>query len=285
MRSPELPALLWRDWQPAWGLDVLAAGWSLLYLDFARRVRGWPRRRTGAFLAGVGCVVIALQSGIGAFDDQVLSDHMVQHLILLELAPLLLLAGRPGTLLVRRTPRHRRAALARGLMRLRPLTHPLVCLAVFSLVVGFTHLAFFYDATLSSPVLHEFEHGLYLVAGVFMWWPILDGDPVPGRRLSGLGRLVYVIAAMLPMTVIGAYMDRHAALIYAPYGPPAHALGISALLDQQQAGVIMWVLGTTLMVAAGLWQAMAAMSAEERRLQVGERASIKAAVADRGHER
>jgi putative copper resistance protein D len=218
-------------------------------------------------------VLIAVQSGIGAYDDQLLSDHMLQHLLLLELAPLLLLAGRPGILLLRAAPRQRRPALARRLMALRPLTHPLLCLGAFTVVVLVSHLAFFYDATLRSPALHEFEHGLYLLAGLLIWWPLLDGDPVPGYRLSGLGRLGYLIAAMVPMTLIGAYLDRHASLVYAPYAAPAHALGVSPLLDQQQAGVIMWVLGTVIMVAAGLWQAMAAMAAEERRLQVAERAA------------
>jgi cytochrome c oxidase assembly factor CtaG len=115
-----------------------------------------------------------------------------------------------------------------------------------------------------------------------MWWPILDGNPVPGRRLDGLGRLVYLIAAMLPMTLLGAYLDRQPSLVYPPYGPPAHNLGVSAVVDQQQAGAIMWVLGSTLMVLGGLWQAMSALVTEERRMQVRERHLPKPALADRG---
>jgi putative copper resistance protein D len=282
MIAPELPALLWRDWAPSWGLDAQAAGASLLYLLAARRVRGrWPLRRTVAFMAGVGTVVIALQSGVGALDDEILSDHMVQHLLLLELAPLLLWAGRPGLLALRSVPRRHRPGLARTLIRLRPVTHPVLCLAVFGVVVGVTHLAFFYDATLSDPALHYAEHVLYLGAGLLLWWPILDSDPVPGRRLGGLGRLAYVIAAMVPMTIIGAYLDRHTTLVYAPYGPAGHGLGISPLLDQQQAGAIMWVLGTVLMVLAGLWQSMAAMTAEEHRLQVAERSAAARSLIER----
>jgi cytochrome c oxidase assembly factor CtaG len=265
---------LWHHWEPAWALDALFALAALLYLQASRRTRGrWPLRRTFAFLAGVACIVVALQSGIDAYDTRLLSDHMVQHLLLLELAPLLILAGRPGILLLRSAPRGSRQTIAHRFTQLRPLTRPVFCLALFYLVVGLTHVPAFYDATLRHPALHELEHALYVTAGLFMWWPIVDGNPVPGRRLDGLGRLVYVIAAMLPMTLLGAYLDRAPSLVYAPYGSPARALGISAVVDQQQAGAIMWVLGSTLMVAAGLWLAMTALLAEERRLQVAERGS------------
>jgi putative membrane protein len=283
---PGLPTLLWRDWQPAWGVDVTAALAASLYVVAGRRVRApWPKRRTAAFIGGIACVVVALQSGLAAFDDQLLSDHMIQHLLLLELAPLLLLAGRPGILLLRGAPRSARPAIVRRLDRLRPLTHPFSCLLIFSGVVLLTHLPWFYDATLRQSGLHELEHGLYLTAGLFMWWPVIDGDPLPRRRLDGFGRLAYVIAAMLPMALLGAYLGRHLTLVYAAYGPPAHSLGISAVIDQQQAGAIMWVVGSTVMVLAGLWLAMAAMIDEERRLQVRERRLGDPAVADPGPTR
>ncbi len=285
MTVPDVPALLWRDWQPNWSVDVIAVVAGLAYLIAARRVRGWPSWRTASFVAGVGCVVVALQSGIDAFGDRMLSDHMIQHLLLLELAPLLLLGGRPAILTLRAAPRAHRPKIARRLMRLSPLTRPLSCLAIFSAVVLATHLPGFYDATLSDATLHELEHSLYLGAGLLLWWPMLDGDPVVSHRVGGLGRLVYVIAAMVPMTLIGAYLYRDPTVLYHPYAAAARTLGISAVGDQQRAGATMWVLGSSLMVAAGLWQVMAALVAEERRLQVSERAAAKAALGDQGHRR
>ena len=284
MNPPDLWTLAWHAWQPVWGLDVVATFSAAAYLLGARQVaRGWPARYTLSFLAGVGCVLVAVQSGIGTYDDQLLSDHMIQHLILLELAPLLLLAGRPGMLLLRATAPPRRPRLARRLMKLRPLTHPLSCLAIFYVIVLGTHVPGFYDATLRHPVLHDLEHLLYLTAGVLMWWPMLDADPLPHARLNGLGRLVYVIAAMLPMTAIGAYLNRATTLGYSGYALPARSFGISAITNQQQAGAIMWVLGSTLMVGAGIWQAMAALSAEERRHQTREQraADDLAAISER----
>jgi cytochrome c oxidase assembly factor CtaG len=282
MTSGQIPTLLWRDWQLAAGPDVAAGLVAALYLAAARRIRrGWPWLRTLSFLAGVGCILVAIQSGIDAYDDSLLSDHMVQHLLLLELAPLLLLAGRPLTLALRVTAPARRPAIARRVRSLRPLTHPLGCLVVVWAVVAGTHLPGFYDATLRHPLLHDGEHALYIAAGLLMWWPLLDEDPLPSHRLDGLVRLIYLTVAMLPMTVLGAWLDRDPSLLYAPYAAPARALGISAVADQQQAGAIMWVLGSSLMVVCGIWQAMAAMIAEERRLQRREQRAAPVLADDR----
>jgi putative membrane protein len=286
MSAPALPTLLWSQWEATWSIDVEATLAAGLYLTAVRRARApWPRRRTASFIAGIAIIVIALQSGIGAEDDRLLSDHMIQHLLLLEAAPLLLLAGRPGLLALRAAPHASRRRLAAAFAALRPVTHPAVCLLGFTAVVAGTHVPAFYDATLRHPALHDLEHALYLAAGALMWWPVLDADPLPRRRLNGLARLAYMIAAMIPMSVLGAYLSRDLSLVYTAYGPPARAMGISAVIDQQLGGTIMWVLGSTLMVAAGLWQAMAAMIAEERRMQVRERRLEDLVVLDTGVER
>jgi putative membrane protein len=272
MSAPSLPTLLWTHWAPSTSVEAGVACAAGLYLLGVHRTRSrWPPRRTAAFLGGLGIIVLALVSGIGAEDDTLLSDHMVQHLLLLEVAPLLLLAGHPGLLALRAAPVASRRSLAGAFERLRPLTHPGVCLGVFTVVVLGTHVPAFYDATLRHVWLHELEHGLYLAAGTLMWWPVLDADPLPRRRLNGLGRLAYIILAMIPMTVVGAYLSRDVHLAYAPYAAPAQTLGISAIVDQQLGGMIMWVLGSMVMILAGLWLAMAAMVDEERRLQVRER--------------
>jgi cytochrome c oxidase assembly factor CtaG len=221
-------------------------------------------------MAGVACVLVASESGIGSFDGRMLSAHMVQHMALLLVAPLLLLGGRPVILALRALPRGHRLGLVRAVSRVRRVTSPLVCLAAFSLVVVATHLPAFYDATLRHPALHDAEHLLYVAAGLLLWWPLLDGDPVPAHRLGGLGRLVYMLAAMPAMALVGAYLNRHASLVYPAYGAPARTLGVSGVADQQQAGAIMWVAGSMVMAAVGLWASVAALIAEERRQQARE---------------
>ncbi len=268
MNRPSLLGLLSGHWQLDWALSVQAAVFACVYLWGVHRCRRrWPVRRTCSFVVGIAVVVVALESGLDTFDDRLLSVHMVQHLLLLMVAPLLLLGGRPALLALRALPAPERRTLAAALHRTRRFTGPLWCLAAFTVVVLITHVPSFYDATLRHPAWHDAEHFSYLIAGSLMWWPLLDGDPSPARRLGGFGRLLYLLAAMLPMVLIGAYLNRHPTLVYPAYGPPAHALGVSAVIDQQQAGAIMWVLGSTIMVAVGLWSAVAAMVAEEHRQQ------------------
>jgi putative membrane protein len=270
--APGLPALLVTDWQLSPLPIATAAAVCAGYLAAARRpAAGWPRRRTAAFLAGLTVALVAANSGLERFDDRLLSAHMAQHMLLLLVAPLLVLIGRPLELVLRAVPARSRPALARALRRVGRGTGPPTCVVAFAVVVGLTHLPGFYAATLTHPALHDAEHALYLAAGALMWWPILDGDPVPRRRLDGLGRLLYLIVAMVPMTVLGAYLNRHPTLAYPAYGPPARVLGVSAVADQQHAGALMWVLGDVFMVAAGLWAAMHALVAEERRAQARER--------------
>ena len=266
MSPPSLPSLLGSPWTLSPSVTMPAAAAAVLYLVCVRRVGGaWPARRTVSFLAGIASVVVALESGIDAYDDQLLSIHMWQHMLLLLVAPLGLLGGRPSILALRALPPARRRGVARAVARTRWLTSPAPALVLFAAVVILTHLPAFYDAALRHAAVHDLEHVLYLVAGLLVWSPLLDADPAPARRLDGLGRLAYLIVAMMPMALVGAYLNRHATLYYPAYGPPARALGTSALNDQSQAGAIMWVVGNVIMVAVGLWTAVAAMVAEERR--------------------
>jgi cytochrome c oxidase assembly factor CtaG len=152
------------------------------------------------------------------------------------------------------------------LARVRLLRSAALCLVLFSVGVIAVHLPAFFDAAVRHTALHYLEHGLLVALGLVLWWPLIGGDPVPRHRLGGLGRVFYLIASMPAMALIGAYLNRAPAVVYGVYARPAHALGISAVADQQQAGALMWVGGSTFMIAVGLWLAMGAMVAEERRL-------------------
>src|SRR2546421_562256 len=196
MTAPSIPQLLVGHWRLDWALNAQAALYAALYLWGTRRARRWPARRTVSFLAGIGCVVVALESGVDSFDDRLLSVHMVQHTLLLLVAPLLLLGGHPVLLALRALPTDPRRRLVRILRWSRRLTGPLQCLGVFSVVVLVTHLPAFYDATLRQPALHDAEHLAYLLAGALMWWPLVGVDPAPAHRLGGVGRPLCLLAAM-----------------------------------------------------------------------------------------
>lgn len=271
--APSMLSLLLGHWELDWGIDAAASLYLALYLWGLARVRGrWPLRRTLCFAAGVLTVLLALQSGIDRYDDRLLSVHMVQHMLLLMLAPALVLLGQPVRLALKALPSPHRASLAQLLERSRTLTRPASCLAIFTVVLVGAHLSAFYDATLRHPLLHDCEHAAFLLAGLLLWWPLLGDDPLVRRRLGGIGRILYMLAAMPPMAVIGAYLDRTTKLVYEPYAAPAHALGVNALVNQQQAGAIMWVSGGCLLAAGGIYAAMSAMADEERRLRKREAA-------------
>jgi cytochrome c oxidase assembly factor CtaG len=271
MSAPSSLQLLIGHWQLSPALTGEAALAATVYLGAARRVvGGWPVWRTVAFLAGIACLLVALESGLDAYDDRLLSAHMVQHLLLLELAPALLLCGRPVGLALRTLAPPRRRWLGRGLVRLRAFTKPWVCVAAFSTVVLVAHAPVIFDAAVQHPLLHVGEHVCFLAAGLLLWWPLL-GEERGHRRLGGLAQFVYVIVAMLPMTVIGAYLDRDPTVFYPAYRTATVGLRASPVIDQQQAGAIMWVAGTTMMIVVGLWSSLYAMVAAERRQQRRER--------------
>ena len=129
-------------------------------------------------MTGVAIVLVALQSGLDAYDDRLLSAHMLQHVLLLMVAPPLLLLGSPVLLGLRALPPEQRPALAAVLASARKLTRPAVCLAVFAAVIVGFHLPTLFDAAVRHPLVHAFEHAAFLTAGLLLWWPLTSGDPV-----------------------------------------------------------------------------------------------------------
>ena len=267
MSAPAIPDLLVSHWQFVPLLDAEAAVVALAYLFGTTRVRGhWPVRRTVAFLAGIACILLALQSGLDAYDDQLLTVHMVQHLLLLLPAPLLLLLGRPVVLLLRVLRGGARAKLGRALTRTRGLAHPIVCVVVFYAVVIGTHVPAFFDAALRHPAVHFLMHALFLAGGLLFLWPLV-GENVTARRMGGVASLAYVIAAMPSCALVGGYLNRLPYVEYAPYGPAAHALGVNPVANEQYAGALMWVGAHVFMATLALSAMLAGLLAEERRQQ------------------
>lgn len=266
-----LGRLLVSHWQSAWALDATTVACALAYLAAVARQGRWPARRSACFLAGLGVLVVALQSGIGAYDDRLLSAHMLQHMLLALVAPLLLAQGRPELLALRSLSGARRRRLARALATAGRLASAPAALALFSSTIVLVHLPAVYELAIATPPLHDVEHLLFVAVGLVFWMPLLDAPPLGSGRLGGLGRIVYLLAAMPAMALVGAYLNRAAAPVYRSYVSPARVLGVSPVVDQQQAGAIMWVGASSFLIAVGLWAVMASMAAEERRQQARER--------------
>jgi putative copper resistance protein D len=259
----------WID--PVLSLTLVACGATYLYgvrrsTRAVRRHRRWPRRRTTAFLAGLAAIALALESGLDGYAEQLLSIHMLQHLVLLLVAPPLLLAGAPITLALRALAPGPRQALAGALggRTIGLLLHPAVGLAALGGVMLATHLTPLFELALTDPPVHVAEHMLYLASGLVFWSVLIAPGP-HARLLDGLGEVVYLLVGTPLMGVIGVILETDGAARYSAYLAPADRLGISALADQRLAGAVMWVAGTTVMGLIALTVAWRSIVAEERR--------------------
>src|SRR3712207_2709358 len=166
-------------------LSVWMAG--LYLLGVARlRARGdrWPLGRTLSFVVlGTGSFLLATSSGLASYDTTLLSAHMVQHMVLSLLVPLALALGAPVTLALRTVPPAPRRWLLAVLHSpvVRILSVPPLTFALFVLSPWALYLTPWYDATLTSPYLHEALHLHVVLVGALFLWPIVGVDPVPGR--------------------------------------------------------------------------------------------------------
>jgi cytochrome c oxidase assembly factor CtaG len=264
--QPTLTRLL-GSWSLAPGLLATLVVAALLYLLGVRRLRrGWPAWRTCSFLAGLAALALALMSGVDRYADELLSLHMVQHLLLAVVAPVLLLCAAPLRLALGSSPPGARAVLA-GVLSSRParaLTHPAVGLLAFAGVMLATHLTGLFELALEDPALHAFEHSAYFWSGVLLLAPLIAADPL-AHPPGALARFSWLMAAMTVMAVPGALLTFAANVRYPFYLAPARALGRSPLADEHLAGVVMWIGGGAAIFAIALAVAMSAMLAEERR--------------------
>jgi cytochrome c oxidase assembly factor CtaG len=251
--------LVWSAW--AWnpvitgGIAALAAG----YLVAVTRVRrhhpngSWPVVRTASFLLGLAGIALATESAIAVYDDELLSAHMIQHLLLIMAAPPLLIYGRPLTVVLHAwgNPVH---AGVRRVLRARWVTaisHPAFAAPLLAAVVVGTHLTPFMTVALEHPLVHDCEHVLYLAAGYLFFLSVIASEPVR-PRLSAGARYLLVLAVMPIDGVVGLIwmLDPH--VLFAAYAHPDRTWGPSPLADQHLAGAIMFMGGDSLMIALGI---------------------------------
>ena len=263
----DAPSLLtsWR-FEPLQLLPTL-----LVAVLYARRVRTLHRRGTPVerwrpwlFGLGIGLVLLALASPIDAFgEEEFLSFHMLQHVILGDLAPLALVAGLNGPIL--------RPVLAlRPVNALRFLAHPLVALPLWTLDLYVWHLPFLYQAALHHDSIHALEHLMFFTCGGLMWAPVLEVLPAPEWFGTGW-KLGYIVAVRLIETVLGNVFIWSGKVFY-PYYEHAHPRwGISALHDQGLAGAVMMLEGSIVTIAALAWLFLRLASEGELRQQLLER--------------
>lgn len=205
-----------------------------------RRGRRWPAARTACFLAGLLVLAVDLYSGIGTEADGRLSVHMLEHMIIWLVVAPLLAAAAPVRLAFYALGRGGRRRLSRWLhsRAVSVVTSPAGSVSVFSAVLLVAALPAVYGLTLSNDYVHALEHGLFLVVSVLVWAPVIGVDPLPHRQ-TPRGQLVCMLACMLPMGLIAAWLSSANSPVYEHYV----TLGSSVMRDQHAAGLIMWIGG------------------------------------------
>lgn len=242
------------QWQFAPVVTAGAALLVVLYVIGMVRVRHrhpthpWPLPRALAFFGGLGSVVIATQSSIGAYDDVLFSVHMIQHLILIMVAPALLVAGRPVMLLLHasRNPLH---SWTKRLIRSRvmsALTCPPVAAVIYGGVIVGTHLTGFMNVTLQHEQVHNLEHVLYLVSGYLYFLPLLGSEPIRWK-MSFPSRFLLLALSMPIDTFVGVVLLQTNHELFSAYTLDPRDWGPSLLGDLHLGGAIMWVGGDAVM--------------------------------------
>ncbi|HEX2112209.1 MAG TPA: cytochrome c oxidase assembly protein [Gaiellaceae bacterium] len=214
------------SWHPAWGELTLLTGLGALYALAAGRFRP-SRARVVTFAAGLVLAAAVLVTPVATLAlHYLLSAHLFQNVALAEWVPALLVLGLSAPMA---------SALARyGFVR--ALTHPLAALALWVAAYAVWHVPAVYDAALRSAPLLHLEHACYLGAGLLLWWPVFHDSP---HELPSGRRAAYVFAAFLLASPVGLLLALVPEPIYSFYEEAPRLWNLSALTDQQIAGVIM----------------------------------------------
>ena len=211
------------------------------------RGRGGDRGRAAAFYGGIATIVLALDTPIDAYADRLFVIHMVQHVLLLTVAPPLLVLGQAWPRLWRPFPVAVKRAAARVFVVGAPLTLPPVALLLLAANLAMWHVPALYDATLRNNLVHQLEHLTFVVTGLLFWAPMLGAPPLRAR-LDGAYRCLYLVLAIVPGWILAIVLAFARTPLYS-YARP----GLAPLSDQQLAAGVMWVPGSLVYLVAACW--------------------------------
>jgi cytochrome c oxidase assembly factor CtaG len=256
------------------GIAAATAGYlvAVRLVNRAHPMTPVPRRRVAAWLSGVTILAIALVSAVDVYATELLSVHMVQHLLLTMVAPPILALGAPITLLLRVSePEFRRSILLPILHSrlVQAISWPPVGWIVFAVVMWVTHFSPLFDAALEQPLLHTLEHLLYLAAGLLFWWPVIGVDPSLWR-LTGALRMAYLVGQMPLNAAVGLAIYFAPTVLYAHYATSDRIWGPDPFTDQQVAGIVMWAAGDVILLTALVLAIAAWLRADEKRTRIIE---------------
>lgn len=251
--TPELGNLL-----TAWSLPL--APLISLSVALILYLRGWyatrvtrshelPVWRAACFAAGVIALWIALASPIDALDDYLLAAHMIQHFILMSIAPPLMVLGAPVVPMLRGLPRIAirwlrpvfRARWIRAV--LNAVTHPVFAWIAMNVAYLGWHVPAMFELTFRSEWIHDCEHLCFFATSLAFWWVVLE--PWPARaRWTRWAMIPYLLGADILNTVLSATLAFAGRVLYPSYAEAPRICFLTPLKDQVAAGAEMWVLNS-----------------------------------------
>jgi len=235
---------------------IYLRGWIRLRRLDVDRVQAW---RASSFILGLFLIWVAIGSPLSALDQESLTAHMVQHLLLMTLAPPLILLGASVKTLLYGLPRRLVQAMGHSLQSPRlpqvssALTHPAICwLGAASTLVAW-HIPALFVLGLRSQVWHGIEQASFLATGLLFWWTVVQ--PLPSSlKWPESSILLYLFLATLPCDILSGFLVFCDRVVYPVFSP--RSFGLSALEDQQCAGALMWTCVTVVyLIAAAVFTA------------------------------
>lgn len=226
---------------------IYLAGWFRLRNTLPTAVPAW---RLGAFLGGLFSLWIAVGSPLSMLDHDLLTFHMVQHILLMTVAAPLILLGAPALPFLHGLPqsllrggfgRLRRWPPVHGLGRM--LSHPALCwLAAMTTLVAW-HVPALFEWGLQSHAWHAVEHASFFATGLLFWWPVVQPWPSVAKW-PRWGIPLYLFCATLPCDVLSAFLAFCDRVVYSLYLSEPRLFAMSAIQDQECAGALMWMWAT-----------------------------------------
>ena len=249
------PANIFAAWSfplvPFLALSLLGflylSGWHLARRTRPRKLPTW---RAVSFFAGLVSLWIALASPIDALDDLLLSAHMIQHFILMSVAPPLIVLGAPTVPLLRGLPKRFVRVFLRPLFRANWfhsvagwVVHPVVAWLAMNIAYLGWHVPAAFELTFRSERIHDFEHLCFFATSIAFWWVVLA--PWPNQpRWPAWTVVPYLLSADIANTILSASLVFSGRVLYPTYAHAERISSLTPLQDQIAAGAEMWFLNS-----------------------------------------
>ncbi len=281
--DPVLKAVLlsW-DWRVDVIIPLVLAGW--LYVTGWGRLRKRTQQQSRlavhwrliAYISGLFFIGLALLSPIDVLGGQLFYFHMIQHLLLIMIAPPLLLVANPMAFILWGLPAGWRRKFGRGLSRLlhkdgvfrswlrSATTMGVVWMAWTVSLVGW-HDPTAYNAALTYDWLHDVEHLSFFLTGMLFWWHVTGAGPRIHKQVGLIGRIVFVLSAIPPNMLLGVSLAFASEPVYTFYTAVPRIGGLSVIDDQRVGGFIMWVPGSMMYIIAALVLVAKLLQGEENK--------------------